>query len=91
MKMLRSSNKMLILLVVGLSILITFLFRLAGAALCPPCTDDYAFAGLNSEVRATPDIIGSKADISFHNVQLCNEDIYDPSEPLSLPYNQSTA
>jgi hypothetical protein len=91
MKRLRFADKVLGLFAVGLFLLIAFLFRLAGAAVCPPCTSGYGFAGLNAEVHTTPDIIGSKADISFHSVQLCNEDIYDPDEPQSLPYNHSTA
>ena len=61
------------------------------AAPCPPCTKEYGYVGLNSLVRSTPDVIGSKAHISFHNVELCNEDVEDPSEPLSRPYNHSTA
>ena len=56
---------------------------------CPPCTEEYGFIGLNSEKRSPADIIGSKASISFHNVEFCNENEYDPSEPQSRPYNHS--
>lgn len=60
------------------------------AANCPPCTDADGFVGLNTHTRNPADIVGSKLHISFHDVELCNENEYDPSEPLSRPYNHST-
>lgn len=65
-------------------------FQSVEASPCPPCPEGYGFAGLNSEVHSTADIVGSSATISFHSVGLCNEDVYDPSEPQSFPYNHIT-